>query len=277
MTEPDRSRDLAGSGPPARPSLRRRWSDGHETLGVWLTTSNSFVAEVAGRAGFDFVCIDTQHGAVDYHGALPMVQGIELGGGIPIARVPWNEPGVIGKMLDAGCHGVIVPMVNDRQQAEAVVRSCRYAPAGSRSWGPTVVQMRHSGYWEWADETVAVIPMIETAEALRNLDSIVSTPGIDAVYVGPADLSVSLGLPPGNNDGQPLFDEALAAIVAACERAGVVAGIHATGALAPRRREQGFRMITVASDVLAVRAGLESELKRAHGEPDEVVRPTSMY
>jgi 4-hydroxy-2-oxoheptanedioate aldolase len=260
--------DIDHAHDPVRRSLRQLWADGDETLGAWLTTSSSVFAEVAGRSGFDFVCVDTQHGAVDYHGAVPMIQGIELGGAVPIARVPWSEPGIIGKMLDAGCHGVVVPMVNDRRQAEAVVRACRYAPAGSRSWGPTVAQLRHPGYQEWADETVAVIPMIETVEALGHLDEILSVPGIDAVYVGPADLSVSLGLPPGNNDGETRFDDALAAIVAACNRAGVVAGIHATGALAPRRREQGFRMITVASDMLAVRAGLAAELARAREDRD---------
>jgi 4-hydroxy-2-oxoheptanedioate aldolase len=277
MTNTDAAPGSTTSGAQAPPSLRQRWAVGAETLGAWLSTSNSIIADLAGRSGFDFVCVDTQHGAIEYAGAVPMIQGIELGGGIPIARVPWNEPGIIGKMLDAGCHGVIVPMVNDRQQAEAVVRACRYAPAGVRSWGPTVVQMRHPGYQQWADETVAVIPMIETTEALRHLDDIVSTPGVDAVYVGPADLSVSLGLPPGNNDGEPLFEEALAAIVAACDRSGVVAGIHATGSLAARRREQGFRMITVANDVLAVRAGLAAELALAREGQGDAARSTDMY
>ena len=246
-----------------RPSLRQTWAQGSEAIGVWLSTTDSVVAEIAGATDADYVCIDTQHGAVDYLAAVPMIQGIELGGGIPIARVPWNEPGVIGKLLDAGCHGVIVPMVNDREQAEAVVRACRYAPDGTRSWGPTVTQLRHADNRAWAADTIAVIPMIETVQALENLDAIVSTPGIDAVYVGPADLSISLGLAPGNNDGTPAFDEALDAIVAACTRRGVIPGIHASGTLAPRRREQGFRMITVASDVLAVRHGLRAELDAA--------------
>lgn len=253
-----------------RPSLRQQWAAGADTLGAWVSTGNSITAEIAARAGFDYVCIDTQHGASDYHDAVAMIQAIELGGGVPIARVPWNEPGIIGKMLDAGCHGVVVPMVNDRQQAEATVRSCRYAPDGARSWGPTVVQMRHDGYQNWAIGTVAVIPMIETTEALANLDEILSTPGIDAIYVGPADLSVSLGLAPGNNDGHPDFDGALETIVAACTRHGVVPGIHASGALTARRREQGFRMITVANDVLAARAGFEAELEAARtGRPDD--------
>ncbi|MGH9132829.1 MAG: HpcH/HpaI aldolase family protein [Ilumatobacteraceae bacterium] len=243
--------------------LREIWQTDEAAIGVWLSDPSTVAAEVTARQGFDYCCVDTQHGAVDYQVALGMLQAIELGGGTPITRVPWNEQGIIGKMLDAGAHGVIVPMVNTREQAEAVVRSCRYAPDGSRSFGPTVVGMRHSDYVEWAGRSIAVIPMIETTEALGNLDDIMSVPGVDAIYVGPADLSLSLGLKPRSNDGEALFDEALAAIVAACRRHGVVPGVHASGALAGRRIEQGFRMITVASDLMSLRSGLVTELELA--------------
>lgn len=232
-------------------------------LGVWLSVASTVTAEAAARQGFDYVCIDTQHGAVEYQAALGMFQAIALGGGAPITRVPWNEPGIIAKMLDAGAEGVIVPMVNTREQAEAVVRACRYAPQGGRSYGPAVAGMRHADYVAWARASIAVIPMIETVEALGNLDDIVSVPGIDAVYIGPADLSLSLGLEPRNNDGEARFDEALAAVVEACLRHGVAPGIHASGALCARRREQGFRMITVANDLLALRRGLDAELDEA--------------
>jgi len=262
---------------PVRPSLRQRWAEGHATLGCWLSSANTVSAEIAGRADFDYVCIDAQHGATDYQTAVPMIQAIELGGGIPIARVPWNDPGIIGKMLDAGCHGVIVPMVNTRAQAQAVVQACRYAPDGSRSYGPTVVMPRHDGYLDWARRTVAVIPMIETTEAIANLDEILSVPGIDAIYVGPSDLSLTLGLPPGNNDGEPAFDEALATIVAGCERHGVVAGIHASGALAPRRMASGFKMMTVASDVLALRSGLAAELTTARSGNIDATGSSAVY
>lgn len=126
-----------------------------------------------------------------------------------------------------------------------------------------MVGMRNADNYAWAAEHVAVIPMIETAEAISNLDDILSVPGVDAVYVGPADLSISLGLSPYGNDGDPVFDDALATIVAACRRHGVVPGIHATGPLTPKRREQGFRMITVTSDPVAVRLGFASELAAA--------------
>ena len=247
-------------------SLREKWSAGQETLGFWLSVPSLLSAEITARNSVDYVCIDTQHGVNDYQIAAAMITAVELGGGNPIVRVPWNEPGIIGKMLDAGAHGVIVPMVNTREQAEAVVRATRYAPAGSRSWGPVIAGMRHPDNRAWADANVACIPMIETVEALGNLDDILSVPGIDAVYVGPADLSISLGLGPYANDGNPIFDDALAAIVAACGRHGVVPGIHATGPLTPRRLEQGFRMITVTSDALALRAGYASELAAALGD-----------
>jgi len=246
-------------------SLREKWAGGATTFGGWLSIPSIVTAETAGRVGFDYVCVDSQHGAIDYANVLALVQALSLGESSAVVRVPWNEPGIIGKVLDAGAEGVIVPMVNSRAEAEAVVRACRYAPVGSRSFGPTVAGMRRKSYVSWAVDNVAVVPMIETVEALGNLDEILTTPGLDAIYVGPADLSLSLGLPPGNNDGAAAFDDALAAIVAACGRAGVVPGIHASGPLAERRMEQGFRMITVGTDLVALRAALADDLATAKG------------
>jgi 4-hydroxy-2-oxoheptanedioate aldolase len=159
-----------------------------------------------------------------------MIQAILLGGGRPIVRVPWNEPGIVGKMLDAGAEGIIVPMVNSVAEAAAVVRAVRYPPVGARSFGPVFAGLRASNYAVDANQSVAAIPMIETAEALAHLDEILSVEGVDAVYVGPADLSLSLGLPPGNNDESATFIGALQAIVTACGRHGIVPGIHSSGA-----------------------------------------------
>ena len=189
-------------------TLRTQWNEGRDTLGVWLALPSIISAETAARAGYDYVCIDNQHGVNDYQQTVAMAQAILLGGGTPIARVPWNEPGIIGKMLDAGLEGVIVPMVNSVAEAQAVVRAGRYAPMGARSFGPVVAGMRRTDHYEWSTDGIALIPMIETVEAMRNLDEILSTPGIDAIYVGPADLSVSLGLPPGNNDDRSEFTDA---------------------------------------------------------------------
>jgi 4-hydroxy-2-oxoheptanedioate aldolase len=246
-------------------TLREQWQAGATTFGVWLTIPSTVSAEVAARSKYDYVCIDTQHGAIDYQTSVAMTQAIVLGGGHPIARVPWNEPGIIGKTLDAGIEGVIVPMVNTVSQAEAVVHASRYPPLGSRSYGPVMAGLRRSDHHAWAPDGIAVIPMIETVEAMNNLDSILAVPGIDAIYVGPADLSSSLGLKPQNNDGEKLFDDALVMIANACKRAGVIPGIHTTAPLVARRVEQGYRMITVTSDMLAMRAQLNADLAVARG------------
>jgi len=256
--------------------LREIWNNGGTTLGGWVSVASPVTAEVTARAGFDYVCIDTQHGAVEYSDVVAMIPAIELGGGRPIARAPWNEPGIIGKLLDAGAHGVIIPMVNTVEEARAAVRACRYAPDGARSSGPTLVQMRTDRpYFEWAQDNVACIPMIETVQAVENIDAILEVPGIDAIYVGPSDLSITLGLGPGNHDESAAFTDALDVISAACARAGVVAGIHATGALTPDRLRRGYRMVTVTGDLQAMKVGLSAELAQARGESSDV--ESSMY
>jgi 2-keto-3-deoxy-L-rhamnonate aldolase RhmA len=125
--------------PSPRIPLRTRWADGAETLGAWLTLPSTAAAEIVARLDVEYVCVDLQHGLVDAADLLPLVQAIELAGGVPIARSPWNEPGVIGRILDAGCHGVIVPLVNSVEEAVAAVAAGRYPPAGRRSWGPMLV------------------------------------------------------------------------------------------------------------------------------------------
>ena len=257
--------------------MRERWAAGEPAIGAWLAIPSSFTAEIVARYDFDYVCVDTQHGLVDYSDSWPMLQAINLGAATPVVRVPWNEPGIVGKSLDAGSRGIIVPMVNSRAEAEAAVRYCRYAPEGSRSYGPfRVIRQEGSDYFANANADVAVIPMVETAQALDNLDDILSVPGVDAIYVGPSDLSISLGLPPGNNDGEPVFDDAMATIVKGCVRHGVVPGCHTVADLTQRRIEEGFRMITITSDTVSLTRALEDQLRRARGEtPDE--RSGSMY
>ena len=247
-------------------TLRQKFAAGDDTTGLWLTMPGFVGAELAAAQPVDYICVDTQHGVIDYQTSVSMIQAIDLVGATPIVRVPWNEQGIIGKTLDAGAHGVIVPMVNTPAEAEAVVRSSRYVPDGARSWGPVMAGMRHPDNRQWADANIAVIPMIETAQAIDNLDDILTVPGIDAIYVGPADLAISLGLGPSGNEGTPVFDDALATIVAACERHGVIAGIHSNGSLSALRRSQGFKMVTVGMDSLAIQAGYDRELALARGE-----------
>jgi len=251
--------------------LKDAFASGAQALGAWITTSSSISAEVAASAGYEYVCLDMQHGLMDYSDTVPMLQALTTGTATPVVRVPENHASHIGKALDAGAMGIIIPMVNTVAQCEAAVAACRYAPDGSRSYGPSrVIGVEGADYFQHANNDVSCIPMIETEEALTNLDDILAVPGVDAIYVGPADLAISQGLAPGTKE--PAFLDALDAIVAACDRHGVVPGIHATPVTARDRLDRGFRMVTVTADLVALRAKLTDDLafvRDGLGQPSE--------
>src|SRR3990172_8579584 len=230
------------------------WAQDKPALGGWLTNPSSPSAEGFAHAGFDWVCIDTQHGLIDYQVSVEMLRAISTTDAVPIVRVPWNEPGIIMKSLDAGAYGVIVPMVNSRAEAEAAVSYCRYAPKGVRSYGPARVTL-YAGrdYFQHANETVLCIVMIETAQAVENLDEILSVPGVDVAYIGPADLSVSLGFPPASYHEDAKYVGAVQAVVDACRKHGVVPGFHGGNpANARARLDHGFRFVEGCEDMGAV-------------------------
>jgi 4-hydroxy-2-oxoheptanedioate aldolase len=247
-------------------AVRSIWARGGAVVNGWLSLPSSFSAEVMAHQGFDSLVIDMQHGVVDYQTAVTMLQAISTTAVVPLARVPWNDPVHLMKILDAGVYGVICPMVNTRVQAEALVRACKYPPRGIRSFGPTRAALYGGeGYAERANDALLVIPMIETVEALGNLDEILGTPGVDAAYVGPADLSLSLGKEPRVDQTDPQVVEAQKTIVAACQRHGVVAGIHAgTPEYGLKMIEEGYRFVTVGSDshILALGAAARVEAVR---------------
>jgi 4-hydroxy-2-oxoheptanedioate aldolase len=242
-------------------STKAAWRHGEVTYGAWLSIPSAFSAEVVAQQGHDWVCIDMQHGVIDYQAAVTMLLAISTGAATPIVRVPWNEPGIIGKMLDAGAMGIIVPMVNSVDEARAAVAACRYAPVGARSYGPTRAALYAGGdYFDHANDEVACIPMIETKRALDQLDAILDVPGIDAVYVGPADMSITLGLPP-RMDNAGAFEEARLAIAKACAARGIAPGIHGDASLAPGHAAAGYRMITITSDIAAIASGAAADLR----------------
>jgi len=246
-------------------SLRALWAQRGPALGGWLTLPSAVSAEIMAHAGFDWVCADMQHGMIGFSQMVQMLQGISSTDTVPLVRVPRNEPGIIGRCLDAGAWGVIVPMVNSREEALAAVAACRYAPQGSRSFGPLRAKY-YAGfdYFERANREVACIVMVETRGAVDRIDEIVSVPGVDAVYVGPADLSVTLGLAPVPDHSEPSFTAALERVLDACRRHNVVPGIAGNSDTAVKRLQQGFRLVEVASDagLLGTGAGLALEQVR---------------
>ena len=247
-------------------TLKTAWNKGRSTLGLWLASADPASVEQLGGLGFDYICLDLQHGLIDYSNVVPGLQAQQRSSSIPIARAPWNEPGIIGKLLDAGVMGVIIPMVNTVAEAEQAVASCRYAPEGPRSYGPARAAPALGGsYFEEANRQIACIPMIETVTALENLDDIVKVEGIDALYVGPADLGISLGLGPGSDNAHPSFQDALSHVLGACNSAGITPGIHSVPELVQTRLGQGFKMVTATSDLIATTAGAKLHLAVANG------------
>lgn len=226
-----------------------------------------FTAELMGRAGYDWVCIDTQHGLIGYDQMLPMLQALSATGTPAFVRVPWNQPYDIMKALDAGAEGVIVPMVSSVDEARRAVGACRYPPAGFRSWGPTRAALQVTGYGpEAANRAVVCVVMVETAEGMAALDEIVAVPGVDGVYVGPNDLAVTHGMKPDATASAPEHRRLIETILHACVREGVVAGIHCAGPdTADKWREAGFRMLNVDSDAMFLRAGAARVLEAMRG------------
>jgi 4-hydroxy-2-oxoheptanedioate aldolase len=233
--------------------LKALWADGKPTINGWCSIGNPFTAEIMAAQGFDSITIDMQHGALDYSNVLPMFQAMRASGAVLMARVPWNEPGIIMKALDAGAYGIICPMVNTAEEAARFVSYLRYPPLGQRSFGPTRVSFAAgANYAGEANDNMLAFAMIETAEGMANLESIAATPGLDGIYVGPADLTLSLTqgrLPPGFDREEPEMIAALQTIVAACKKNGIRAALHCgTPDYAARAIGWGFDMTTVGGD-----------------------------
>ena len=242
-----------------------KWRRGEPSIGGWLTLGNIHTAELMANAGFDWLCVDLQHGLIDYGDLLGMLPAISTTETTPLVRVTTNAPAEIMKVLDAGAMGVIVPLVNSAEEAAAAISACRYPPRGTRSFGPARAAVYGGGgYVAEANDQIACIVMIETRQGLENLEAIVSTPGLDGVYVGPADLAFALGLPPRGDNDDPRHLEAVGLILAACKRHGVPAGIH-TGSLdyTRRRLAMGFDFVTLGADTGFMMQAVAGDLARA--------------
>ena len=234
--------------------LRESWRAGRATFGAWSTTGSPLPAEILGLCGFDWVCVDLQHGLGGLESLAPNLQAISVTGAVPLVRVPANEPWVIMRALDLGAAGVVVPLVSSPEEAARAVAACRYPPEGLRSMGPVRLSAPRP-------PAPLCLPMIETREGVESLEAICSTRGVDGLYVGPRDLALSHGLEAGDE-----LDALIARVVETCLRHGVPAGIHArSGESARAYAEAGFLFAAVASDRDLLARAATAELTAARG------------
>lgn len=234
-------------------ALRNAWAKGQPVLNAWLGIGNSFAAEIMAAQGFHSLTIDMQHGVLDGSDLVPMLQAMRSSGASLLVRVPWLDPAEVMRALDAGAGGVICPMINTAEDAARFVSYTRYAPDGVRSFGPTRAAVAHGpDYAAMANRSVLALAMIETAEGFANLEAITATRGLDGIYVGPADLALSLSkgkLAGGADREEPEMIAALQRIAAACRAQGIIAALHCgTAAYAARAIGWGYQMTTVGGD-----------------------------
>ncbi len=232
--------------------LKQIWTSGQPVLNGWCSIGNPFTAEIMAAQGYDSVSIDMQHGALDYSSVLPMFQAMRGAGVVPMARVPWLDPASIMKALDAGAMGIICPMINSREEAEEFISYMRYPPLGQRSFGPTRAAIVMPGYGTKMNDEVLAFAMIETVDGVKNLEDIASTPGLDGIYVGPADLTLGTQegrLPPGFDREEEEMIALIKRIASVCKENGIKAALHCgTPEYAAKAVDWGFEMTTVSGD-----------------------------
>jgi len=252
--------------------LKEMFKKGKPIINGWLQIPSAFSAEVMAHQGWDSCTIDMQHGVIDYSNALNILQAISTTEVTPLARVNWNEPGQIMKILDAGCYGIICPMVSNRKEAENFTKACLYPSKGYRSFGP-VRGLLYGGsdYAKNADNEIMKLAMIETKEALDKLEEILDTPNLDGIYIGPADLSLAVGEEPGFDkpENTKAYTQILRILESAKKR-NLLAGIHnGTAEYAKKMIDKGFNLVTVGSDQRFMSVGAKDAITKIKGAKKE--------
>jgi 2-keto-3-deoxy-L-rhamnonate aldolase RhmA len=240
--------------------LKSQLRQGQSAFGVTLAIGHPEVSYALSNLGLDWINFDTQHGALNIQTAAAMIQAMSYSQTVPFVRVPSNDLAAINKALDFGACGVIVPLVNSREDAEKAIRSSRYAPKGTRSWGQRVA-FRDPDYSTTADAEIMVIPQIETELALHNLEEIVCTDGVEAVFCGPYDLSMSLGI--FCQFDNPEFVKALELIVSTCQAHDVAPGLLAPIGSTERSLRLGFKLISLGGDLPMLMGSIAKALEAA--------------
>jgi 4-hydroxy-2-oxoheptanedioate aldolase len=241
--------------------LKATWKSGKAAVNGWLAIPSGFSAEVMAQCGFTSVTVDMQHGVQDYLSMVQCFQAMQAHPVTPMVRVPWNEPGIVGKVLDGGAMGVICPMISTKAEAQALVSYAKYPPGGARSNGPIRAAMygEATGYQVTANDETLVIPMIETKQAIENIKDILDVPGIAGIYVGPSDLAFSYGKTPKLDHEDEFFLKIYDMLIEECGKRGIYPGLHCgSAAYAAKMIGKGFRLTTIAND-----SGLMAQAARA--------------
>jgi 4-hydroxy-2-oxoheptanedioate aldolase len=250
--------------------IRARWAAGETAFAAWLILDSPSAATAVASAGFDAVVVDLQHGHATLDTLPHLLAGIRPTQALPFVRAAWNHAADLMRALDLGTRGVICPMVGSRAEAEAFVAACRYPPAGTRSYGPIHGAFgRGHGQTTAAEDAIILFAMIETAEGFANLEEIAATRGLDGLFVGPADLSLGLGLDTFADLTDPALLKALDAVVAAADGHGLVPGIHAPSPpSAAAMAIRGFRFVSSAVDEDLLRGAAEGAIRATRGARD---------
>ena len=243
--------------------IKEAWNNGQTIINGWSSIANTFNAEIMAASGFDSITIDMQHGLVGYQKVVEMLQAISGYNITPMVRVPWNDPSMVMRCLDAGAYGIICPMVNTKEECEKFVTACRYPPKGNRSFGPIRARMYGGDdYFHHANETLLNFAMIETSEAVDNLDKILSVDELDAVYIGPSDLAVTMGYTPGTY--QKEVEDCLIYIVETCKSKNIKTGIHCPdGKTVKERFDMGYDLGTISADAALLTQASKREIADA--------------
>jgi 4-hydroxy-2-oxoheptanedioate aldolase len=244
-------------------AAKRRLQDGSAAIGVGAVLGSFLGAELLSQAGFDWVLVDCQHGHWDDASALAAFRAISLGGAAPMARVRQNDFAAIGRLLDQGALGIVVPLVNSAEQARAAAQAVRYPPRGGRSMGAFLAAYQGADYMDWADDEIFLAVQIESAQAVDCAEEILAVDGIDGCWIGPKDLARSMGVDVETAAGRAAHEAAVLHVLAACQKTGKVPGIDGDGEVQARRwLEHGFKFVTTISDAGLLIEGGRSILQR---------------
>lgn len=243
-------------------TAKQKMLEGKPAFGFPLALGSPLVAELLSDCGIDFLMLDTQHGSWGADSTIAALIAVRAGSAVPMARVARNDYTLIGRLLDEGIMGIVVPMVHTAEEARAAADACRFPPVGTRSWGWGRARTYGDDYPDWINDQIFVAVQIESIQAVENAEAILATPGVDGCWTGPADLSLSMGFMPNEMDQREEHARALEKIVQACHNTGKIPGI-ACGSPedALRRADQGFRFLTAGGDVGMLLRGAADGMK----------------